>query len=553
MIPSIANDPRAGANLAIGAATPGPTGISGTIHVIWKELTTDGLATFFLALALVVGFLHGWLKLKYPSTFMAFAFDLPLFAALGTLLASIPRGTPWFPPCGVSLAVKTLLTVCAIWAVLPFPVPWLAAIASYRAWCLAPSLFILGYHLFRTVRKIELLVWLVMLLALASAIYGIYFQTEAEVRELMKNNPELQRKLVGNFYSTSTGAEFRRFSTFVSAAVFGTTMAACAQLAVSRMFMIGCGLIERGILLVISSACSYAVILSGSRTSLIILAASILITAIVVRGKLQWVVLPGIVAGALYLGVASTKGGAGERFGTILESDTLFMRVFIVFSPMMDALAKAPLGNGVGSIGYGVPAVLGDALAQMRLESNLGDLPDADGDLGRLGIDLGLVGLMTYGFLLYHGTRDSFRWMWTLRNSPLGVVGVPAGAWFFLSLIQIPTGSPYLGIPNGALTWILFGALRRLIDEYEAMQKVHGDDVDSLPQFVSFIRAPKLASLFGGAGARAKPPVLGPRGATPTPDSTRPILSAFGSRAAASDGNKPTKRFLFPGNRSRGG
>jgi len=561
MMPSVPVAHRRGTVPAAVQDERSRPGIAGTLRVIWSEIRTDFVATMLLLIALVIGFLHGWLKMKYPFTWMTFAFDVPVLAALSVTLAKLPRGTRWFPECGVSTSIKFLLAVCAIWAVLPFPVPWLAAVASSRAWCFSPILFLLGYHLFQTVRKVVLVIWGVLGLALATAVYGIFFQTEAEIREMMKNSPEMQLRLVGNFYATTTGAEFRRFSTFVSSAVFGATMAACTQFAVSRLYLPGCTLIERALLLAITGMCTYAVILSGSRTSLLLLGTSLLMTAIVRRGRLQWLVFPAITAGALYLGVAATKGGAGERFGSLLDSTTVWMRLFIVLGPMWRSLMAAPLGHGVGASGFGVPSVLVPQLREMLRESpGAAEIEGADGDLGRLAIDLGIVGLTAYALLIYHGVRDSLRWMWTLRESRLGVVGVPAGAWFFMSLVQIPTGSPYLGIPFGPLTWIMFGALRRLIDEYDALKVIHGEDGEALPQFASFIQAPKLASLFGTRGpvAAGMPPVLRAAsvhrrpGPGPVALVSRPQSLGIGRPDKTPGAGRPAKRFLFPRNRPGG-
>jgi len=119
-----------------------------------------------------------------------------------------------------------------------------------------------------------------------------------------------------------------------------------------------------------------------------------------------------------------------------------------------------------------------------------------DGDIGRVMADFGLPGLMVYAVLLYSGASDSIRWMWRLRDSNLCVIAAPAGSMFLLALAQIFTGSPFLGIPAGMLVWILFGGLRRLVEEYERKAATEGDAVEELPEFVSFIKRKTMKSLF---------------------------------------------------------
>lgn len=484
--------PGAPTRAEAAAAEPPKPGIMGLIREILGQYRENLLANFLFIGGLVIGFLHGWLKLKYRYTLVTFAYDIPMALGLALVILKIPRGKALFPTCAVSSALKFLLGVAIAYTLFPSDLPWVVRISSFRGWCFAPLMMLLGYHLVRSVRQMETFVWAVILLGAGTAYYGIFHQTEADVRALIASDPELEFKLRGNFYATSAGlAEFRRFSTFVSSAVFGATMSISTLFAVSRLGMAGIGWFQRLVLFTCAGLCAYAVVLTGSRTSLILVGLGLIITAAFTKGALRLFIAPLILLGAVYLGIKGTSGAAAERFGSILESNAVIGRVMIVINPMLDALWTYPIGGGIGRAGHGVPFVFYQAL----FESNA-VIRSIDGDLGRLVVDMGFIGLVIYIVLLYSGLSDCIKWMLRLRESNLAAIAIPAGGLFMLGLVQVPTGSPYIGIPAGMLLWILFGGLRRMVDEYDRLKQVEGDAVEDLPQFVTFVQSRKMRSLF---------------------------------------------------------
>jgi hypothetical protein len=122
-----------------------------------------------------------------------------------------------------------------------------------------------------------------------------------------------------------------------------------------------------------------------------------------------------------------------------------------------------------------------------------------DGDLGRIIVEMGIVGAAVLLAMVWVGIGDSYKWMATLRNTPLGIIGLPAGIYFILAVTSIPTGSPFLGIPTGALLWFFLGALSRLTSDYEIALKTQGAAADIDERFVSFISPKKIAGLYQGA------------------------------------------------------
>jgi hypothetical protein len=198
--------------------------------------------------AVVIGFIHGWLKMRFRSAITTFAFDIPLTIALGSVVLAASSKGKVFPDTRMSGVLKLLLGVCTIYAILPFPPPFLIALAAFRGWCFIPLVFLLGYHLSNSVRQVEFYIWLMIICGTLSAVYGDFFQSEADIRRMMEDDPEMTFRLQNSFYAENGKGIFRRFGTYVSAAQFGGTSAYCLLFAFSRLSVKTCPLVERLIL-----------------------------------------------------------------------------------------------------------------------------------------------------------------------------------------------------------------------------------------------------------------------------------------------------------------
>lgn len=528
----------------------------------------DKLVNSLMILTIIVGFFQGWLKYKLRAGWVTFAFDIPLTFAWLVCVASVRRGRRLFPDCNMSRVIMALTALGALYVVLPFGVPWLIAVASFRAWCFIPLIFLIGYHITRSVRQMEAYLWLLTILGMAVSIYGTFQSTE-EVTEMMKNDPDMTFRLQNQFYADSQGRSvFRRFSTFVSSAAFGSTMAFCVTFAVSRLVHPGCSALERIVLTMASVIMSYGVILSGARSALSGLMVGLAFAIWYRRGSILATITPFVIVICLAAGIAWQGTSAMERFTTLFDLDVVLNRLRIVFEPAWESLSKYPLGDGLGRSGHGVPVIFYGMHRDFEFRG-------IDGDTGRMAVDMGFPGLIIFVALAVVGLTDSFTWMRKLRGSPLGLVGLPAGAMFILAALQLSYGSPFLGIPGGMLLWFFLGSMRRLVEDYDKYVKVAGQDAaDAAPEFVSFITQSGVLPLYKQnqkdrpRGARIRglttksPAPVSARGGGSEPEARRTtgqvgrigtISGASKSRPDGAGGapisSKPspgfTKRFLF--------
>jgi hypothetical protein len=209
------------------------------------------------------------------------------------------------------------------------------------------------------------------------------------------------------------------------------------------------------------------------------------------RNFLQLFIGPSIVIIAFKGVSALTKGASMERYLTLLDPSVVLHRYLIVYYPALSYLTDHPLGGGLGRSSHGVPFILG------RL-GLLGDFAfhQVDGDLGRLAVDMGIIGLIVFASVMLISSKEAFRLLKLLRDTPLATVALPSGAWFLIAVFCVPIGSPFLAIPIGPLTWYFLGALVRMAEEYE------GGLAGRLPvqneALVSFLEAPQKQYFYAG-------------------------------------------------------
>lgn len=443
------------------------------------------VANGLFLLAIVIGFFHGWLKLHYRNTLMTFAFDIPVMLALGLALLKLDSMTPWFPPGNrVAGALKSVAILAVVFALLPFGVPFLVSIASFRAWVLVPLVFLLGYHVVRSLRQVEVLLFLVVALCIVTTVYGMR-QTPEEVRAMIAANPEIAVRLKGTFFVDTSGAgRLRTFSTFVSAGAFGGTMATGGFVAFFLATEPGRRTWLRLALFGACGLCAYGVTLSGARTALIILMLGIAFVAWSRRQLVRYAVIPGIV-GALAAGTSALIDPAvATRLASIFDVDEVWGRFAIVFKPAFQLLLDYPMGGGLGRSSHGVPFILINLLDRFEIRPT-------DGDLGRIVADFGILGLIAFGVLFYRGVAEAIRWVKQYRDRPLLTCAGCAGGLFMVAVFNVPTGSPFLGVPGGVLVWFLYGAMSRVIEDYAKLEAVNPALALRDPRFLPFGAAPE--------------------------------------------------------------
>jgi hypothetical protein len=430
----------------------------------WKDkllaiLRSDPLINGIVALAITVGFFHGWLKIHYRHLAVTFLFDALLLLALVLVLLQQKRGVSFLPPSPISGALKAFYAVCFLYFFLPWGPPWLICAASARGWCFATLMFILGYRLTKSLNQVKGYFYVLILLGVITAVYGIQ-QNPESVQRMMDEDEVMAERFKNTNYVTSQGkTQFRVFSTFVSSGVFGNTMAYVLVFAIALLSAPRVAKFERFLLLGAAAPMAYAIFISGSRTSLMLLGFGLLVIAWQRRNFQNFILIPVTLVVVFKLVVGFTSGASAERFGSLLKFEEVFYRNLIPTQIGWDYMLDNPLGGGLGKSSYSIPFVLADRLGYS-------DFCRADGDLGRLMIELGIVGVIFFGRVLWVTLKSTRTHLLVLRDTPLGVLAMASASCFVMAVTSFPSGSPFLGIPTGALVWFFLGTLEKLASEY---------------------------------------------------------------------------------------
>jgi hypothetical protein len=459
-------------------------------------------ANWLFLMAIAIGFFHGWIKYKYTGLVSTFAFDLPLTLALAVALTGAAKDA-WFPAANpIATQLKVLCGVAVAYALIPLGVPLLAALAAFRAWVVIPLVFLLGYHVTRSVRQIEILLFLVMVLCAITVYFGAR-QTPEEIRAMMAANPDLARRLSGTFFANADGSGgLRAFSTFVSAGAFGGTLSTGGIIAFAYVTQPKVKPVLRLLYAAVLGLCLYGINLSGARTAIAMLLMGIIASAWSRQRIVAYVVIPGAALSVLGLGALMDTARL-ERFSAILNPMEWWGRLAIVIGPGISSLTDLPLGGGLGRSGHGVPYVFGSILPPW-------DVRMVDGDLGRIAVDFGLPGLCFFAALFFAGIRESVRWMVRFRNTSLQILSICSGAVFVIAVINVGTGSPFLGVPGGALTWFLLGSMSRLATVQGNILKANPEGVWTDPRLIPFFSAPPVTTLTPPTGPLELPVLEAP-------------------------------------------
>lgn len=542
---------------------------------LWRRLFDvlrgNKLANFAVASALVIGFFHGWLKLKIRHPIATFLFDLPLIFALILTFVRMRSVTDFLPPGNAARAMKAFYGVAIVWfflgLVLPWGAPLLAGLAALRGWLFGTLMFGLGYHLITSRRQLHAYFILMILLAVATSLYATR-QTQEEVEAMRAADAYFAEMTRGQGFIDSEGRHvLRRFSTFISSGAFGGTMAVCLCFVAALFTDASVRKGEKILLGLMALVIGYGMFLSGARSAVLALGLGLVVIVWYRRMPVQLLALGFVCASGLVLANLATGGGILDRIAT-LKPEQIFMRFYIVVAPGWDYLMQSGfLGGGLGKSAVGLPMSLRQYFPAYEVWG-------VDGDLGKAMAEFGLAGVAVLTWLFAAGLKDGLNVLRRHRSDPVGTMALASFCTFTIAVIQFPIGSPFIGIPLGILTWFFLGAALKL-DHVErpgaGFDSGHGvaANLPSRPLTrPSSARRPGSAAAPGDTSAPGSAPTVPaprPKGKrflvyrppTPSAEASAPV-SAGSSEAATSPAPAPSppsstrrgkgktgKRFLY--------
>ena len=416
-------------------------------------------------LALYLGLLDGFLKLKTGSTIATLGRDVLLYAiAVGALVRLTLRRRPFQIPT-LTLGVIAWVAICVAEVLNPVVPSISHAVAGVRQHIEFVPLFFLGYAVMRSERRLMGLFAVMLVVAAANGIVSLV-QSHLTPAQLAAWGPGYANEVLGTatqvgrtFVDTTTGVSHVRPPALGSDFGFGGLVAAMALPGALALAVAG-GRYRRYIPLLVAGTVLAVVGLatSQSRTDLVSAAVAVLaflLLTVTSRRGLVAVVVTAMLALVTYFGLTTLFGGvtsAANRYSDIAPTQVISTTI----SSRQSTLALIPtyavdypLGAGIGSSGPAGGSAVGGSV-----HSGL----DAESEPTFLIIELGVPGLVAMFALVFYAIRMGVGLRIAAeRRLQVALAGLTA-VLIALTAVWV-VGADTANAPGAPFIWLALGTL----------------------------------------------------------------------------------------------
>jgi hypothetical protein len=348
---------------------------------------------------LVVGYVYGILRARFPDGFSHFTFDA---AVLGLYLGHFSRVRGFRPPKAPELYQWVAALIA--WPVLIFglsifyPQHVLIQLVGLRA-----AVWFLPFLLLGAWARLDDL----RLMAQALAVLNLLALLVAMVEYFLGLEVVFPRNAVTEFmYRSNDVAGYtahRIPATFISAHAYGGMMAQSIPWLVGRWADAHEGYMEKALMVAALLAAAIGVFLCASRIPVVLLVSMGLIVAYRFRTRLGYL-LPALLIGVVvaYL----VRGNERlQRFASLQDADLVAGRIQGSANlSVIELLLSYPMGAGLGSaFGTSIPSFLQHLMTKEPI--------GAENEYARIGLELSLVGVVLWiGFIVWLLARPRVGW-----------------------------------------------------------------------------------------------------------------------------------------------
>ena len=363
-------------------------------------------------LALYLGLLDGFLKLKTGSTIATLGRDVLLYAiAAGALVRLVLRRRPFhIPP--LTLGVVAWVVICVAQVLNPVVPSISHALAGVRQHVEFVPLFFLGYAVMRSERRLMGLFGLLLVVAAANGVVSLV-QSHLSPAQLAAWGPGYANEVLGTatqvgrqFVDTTTGVSHVRPPALGSDFGDGGVLAAMALPGALALAVAG-GSYRRYLPLVAAGLILAAVGLATSQSRTAVVSAAVAVLAFLLltvtsRRGLAVVVVTAMLALVSYVGLTSLFGSvttSANRYSTIAPTQVISTTISsrqTTLALIPTYIVDYPLGAGIGENGpAGASGVGGSASSGL----------DAESEPTFLIVELGVPGLVAMFALVLFAIR----------------------------------------------------------------------------------------------------------------------------------------------------
>jgi hypothetical protein len=414
------------------------------------------LVDLLIVLLLVLSFFLGPLKLLGISWLSYLGADgLCLLILLIVFAERVVGRKPVIAASPLSVPLLLLSMFCVLELANP-EAPFMRSVLGFRSWVLYLGFYFVGYYTLRSVKQLERLYTLLLVLGFVTAAYGIYQWQAGPAAFATWSDYYGQYAQLG--WSTQSGSVFRAFSTFVGPGTFGGNMALVMLLAFSVVSSRRVSVAWRTVCAMLFVVMGVAIAASGSRGPVVHLMLAACVGIAFVPGawrRLSVGFLTLVMSGvAMVLIVFLVGTVVSERFSTIFDPQAFFWKWFGPLSYGISIALQHFFGMGLGYTA-GVPAFIANPVFQNLPTTNV------DSGYGSAAAELGLVGLGLFAYLALKVGFEGFRAWKRLATSRLrDLLLGPALLAATYPLVSV-VFQPQAQLPNSIYFWLLIGMLMK--------------------------------------------------------------------------------------------
>jgi hypothetical protein len=423
----------------------------------WTDVfRTDAMVHVALMASIVFATFQGYIKDRVagPAGYILAdgAFALAALVWFGTMAL---RRESIRGPGALPVLLLVIVGVPILYLIHP-GTPLLVKLAGLRAWSVFPLAALIALSVVRNAGQLRAYTGLIIGLCIVTALYGIYQYTRGPEVLLDAGPLALERHGTSIYYSIGGTQGFRAFSTFTFPGPFAGMMVFGILLAAGIVVTKVWRLRARWLAALLIPLFFAGMTVSGTRAALIVLIGGLLTLAWFRRLSLTQLLLIPVAALAVHIGTIVTAGQITERYRSVLlQEGLLWTYLTLPVRTAYNYVIEYPFGLGLGRTGVGVPFAITSRMPRDYFVFT-------DGDIGRAGVELGIVGIAILVLILIALFRYIPWAIKTLRQGPAQDFALGAGSLVFATALLLLIGSPFSAVPHGIIWWFFFGALIKL-------------------------------------------------------------------------------------------
>ena len=386
------------------------------------------------------------INITFPSKIGYIAKDVLIVASLCLLLLD-NQGQPFGSLSRIQMPLMTFAFVQVAYLVMAGDMPFLAKLVGLKMRLLYIPAMLLGYRFVRNSMDVYRLVAVLAIAAIPVSIFGIY---------LYFAGPSALAAIGGTYSAVihSTTGVWRVPGTFNSPGQYGLYLMFNSVIVTGLLLTPGLTLRFRAILWTSLALMTLAVMVSGSRSPLILSVAGAGLV-LLGTGRFGRVVSMGVGLYVVFaIGFATFGAGVADRVGSIASMEHVERFRSTYFGQMfMSTMLETPMGLGLGTATIGA-----------RHFSEFNEIILIESYFGVVSLETGVLGFLTLLLAMISILAFVVKARPLMRAAPVASMWFALAAFVAIALLLSPVSTPLDSAPGNFYFWFSLGIVAKLYD-----------------------------------------------------------------------------------------